>query len=101
MEASINKSCTVEPGKISIEKGYEARDFKMIQIESGNNCYNGSKIIEDAFMIKNSAGKLVYSSKSDEDLSHLKLKSGIYHLYVDGGRGAYIKIKYVLKSIDP
>lgn len=99
IEARINKDCITQPATLNIGKGQIATDFKIENINSGYNCYNGGILKDKGLSIKNSAGNIVYSTTSGKELKDLKLPSGIYKIYVDGGRGAYLKLKFMLKSI--
>lgn len=101
IEANISKDCESQPGTISIEKNLYAIDFKIINIKPGVNCYNGNHIKESGFKIKNGSGEIVYTSSSSKKLSELKLQSGIYNVYVEGGRGAFIKLEYQIQSKYP
>jgi len=97
VEASINNNCETQPGVINIGKNHKAFGFKIVQLNAGNNCYNGSIINDESFIIKNSSGKEIFSGKSSEELKNLKLNGGIYKVYVEGGRGGYVKLEYELK----
>lgn len=97
VESNINNKCISQPGAFNIEKDLEGTNFKVINLISGTNCYNGLPIKEINFFIKNSLNEIIYSSKSSLKLEKLKLSSGIYKIYLDGGKGAYIKLEYALK----
>lgn len=105
VEASINKNCISIPGDIRVERNRQAAEFKIETIEAGNNCYNGKTIQEKGFTIKDSSGLVVYtyrsSIKAENLFDEFALSSGIYKIYVEGGRGAFVKIKYLLQSKDP
>jgi hypothetical protein len=105
VEASINKNCISKPGNLRIERNHKAAQFKIEKIEAGHNCYNGKAIQEKGFTIKDGSGLVVYTYKSSTEvqnpLDELTLGSGIYKVYVEGGRGASVKINYVLQSKDP
>lgn len=98
IEASISDKCITQPGHLHIEKNHEAINFKIIKIESGSNCYNGKDINTTGFTIKNSKGKVVYNSVSSKKINDLKLFSGIYKVYVDGGHNAYLKLSLEIKQ---
>lgn len=102
-EASIDNSCHVKPAKINIASGKTAISFQLISLISGNNCYSGAKFTDKGFVIKNTSGDLVFRYQINQDgqvfepngkLKEFKLNSGIYYLYVDGGKGAYVKLKF-------
>jgi len=103
--ASINKNCISNPGDIRIERNHQAAEFKIEKIEAGYNCYNGEAIQEKGFTIKDGSGLVVYtyksSAKAKNPFDEFTLSSGIYKIYVEGGRGAFVKIKYVLQLKDP
>lgn len=98
VEGKINKDCISQPGTFSLEKDQEGISFRIISLLAGKNCYNSLPIKEANFFIKNSSNEIVYSSKSSVKLGSLKLSGGIYKVYVDGGKGAYVKLEYRLKS---
>lgn len=103
LEASIDNSCNVQPAKLNIESGKTASSFNIVSLISGNNCYSGAKFTDKGFVIKNTSGDIVFRYQMNQDgqvyepngrLKDFKLNSGIYYLYVDGGKGAYIKLKF-------
>ncbi len=103
LEASIDNTCNVKPAKINVPNGKTASSFVVASLISGNNCYSGAKFTDKGFVIKNSAGDVVYRYQINKDgqvfepngaLKEFKLSSGIYQLYVDGGKGAYVKLKF-------
>ena len=102
-EASIDNSCNVQPAKINIESGKTASSFNIVSLISGNNCYSGAKFTDKGFVIKNTSGDIVFRYQMNQNgqvyepngrLKDFKLNSGIYYLYVDGGTGAYVKLKF-------
>jgi len=104
-EASIDNNCNSKPATLSIPQGKTASGFVMQSLVSGNNCQSGAHFIERGFIIKNSSGNQVFRYtinakgqvyEPNGKLSQLKLSAGIYYVYVDGGRGAYLKLKYNL-----
>ncbi|NPD84881.1 hypothetical protein HNS38_08940 [Lentimicrobium sp. L6] len=103
LEASIDNSCNVKPAQINIPSGKTASSFQLISLIAGNNCYSGAKFTEKGFLIKNASGDMIYRYQINEEgqiyepngsLKDFKLSSGIYYLYVDGGTGAYVKLKF-------
>lgn len=103
LEASIDNNCNVKPAQINIQSGKTASSFQLTSLIAGNNCYSGAKFTEKGFVIKTAAGDLVYRYQINKDgqvfepngiLKELKLNPGIYYLYVDGGKGAYVKLKF-------
>lgn len=102
-EASIDNSCHVKPATIHIVSGQVAKSFQLVSLISGNNCYSGAKFTKKGFFIKTASGDIVFKYSIDKNgelyqpngkLNDLELGPGIYYLYVDGGKGAYIKLKY-------
>lgn len=102
-EASIDNNCNVKPAQINIPSGKTASSFQVTSLIAGNNCYSGAKFTEKGFVIKNTSGDLVFRYQINEEgqtyepngrLKDFKLNSGIYFLYVDGGKGAYVKLKF-------
>lgn len=105
LEASIDGSCNSKPATLNISKGQSASAFVLQSLSSGNNCYNGARFTDKGYVIKNSAGDVIFKYSIDVngkiyqpngDLSQLKLNAGIYHIYVDGGSGAYLKLNFQL-----
>lgn len=106
VEASIDNNCNVVPGVIKIDHNKIAYEISVKSMTSGNNCYNGAKFINRGFTIKNSAGDLIFKYSIDKNgtvfqpqgaINKLQLGVGIYHVYVDGGQGAYLRINYRIK----
>jgi hypothetical protein len=106
LEASIDNKCNAVPGVLKIDNGKTVFEISIKNLTSGNNCYNGAKFVNRGFNIKNSAGDIIYKYSIDKngtlyqpqgDINKLQLGMGIYHVYVDGGRGAYLRINYRIK----
>lgn len=103
LEASIDNSCNVKPAQLNVASGRTAQSFIIASLISGNNCYSGAKFTDKGFVIKNASGDVVFRYQINEEgqiyeaygrLKDFKLDSGIYYLYVDGGKGAYVKLKF-------
>jgi len=106
VSASIDKNCNSIPATINVASGQTAFNFSISQLQAGKNCYNGSSFPEKGFVIKDSAGRMIYryqiNSKGNVyapngNLNQLKLESGIYYVHVDGGNGARLDLKFKLK----
>ncbi|NOR88014.1 MAG: hypothetical protein GQ527_10425 [Bacteroidales bacterium] len=104
IEASIDNSCNTKPATLNIANGKTASGFAIESLTAGNNCHSGARFTDIGFVIKKSSGDLVFKYTKNNgtvyqpngDLSQLKLGAGIYYIYVDGGRGAYLKLKFNL-----
>ena len=102
-EASIDNNCNSKPATLTILQGRVASGFTLESLMAGNNCYSGARFTDRGFLIKDSSGNQVFRYTINAqgqvyqpkgNLSQLKLNAGIYYVYVDGGRGAYLKLKY-------
>ena len=103
LEATIDNNCNVQPAKLSVASGKMVSSFHLISLIPGSNCYSGAKFTDKGFIIKNVSGDLVFKYQVNKDgqvfepngkLKDLKLSSGIYYIYVDGGKGAFVRLKY-------
>lgn len=101
--ASIDKNCNSKPATINVANGQTASGFIIESLEAGNNCHSGARFTKRGFVIKKSSGDIVYKYSIDSNgraitpqgnLSKLSLGAGIYIIYVDGGNGARLQLKF-------
>jgi len=101
--ATIDKNCNSQAATIKITNGQSASGFVIETLIAGNNCHSGARFTQKGFVIKNSSGNLVFKYQVDSNgqiytpngqLSKLTLGAGIYYVYVDGGHGAILQLKY-------
>ena len=101
--ATIDRNCNSQPATINVANGHTASGFVIASLASGNNCHSGAKFLNKGLVIKNSSGNIVFKYTVDAkgnvyapngDLSKLTLGAGIYYVYVDGGNGAILQLKF-------
>ena len=101
--ASIDRNCNSAPATLNIANGHTASGFIIASLEAGNNCHSGARFTDKGFVIKNSSGNIVFqytiNSKGQKhqpygEISKLTLGAGIYYVYVDGGNGASLQLKF-------
>ncbi len=103
--ATIDANCTSKPATINVEQGRTATGFVIGSLAAGNNCHSGARFTDRGFVIKTSSGDIVYkyhidanghASSPNGDIGKLSLSAGIYYVYVDGGNGASLQLKFNL-----
>jgi hypothetical protein len=103
--AKINSSCASQPASLSVPSGKVAANFSIKTLVAGNNCYTGAAFSNKGFVIKASNGNIIYRYTRDSNgrvqenggkLASLRLNSGTYTVWVDGGRGAVLVLNYRL-----
>jgi hypothetical protein len=103
ISASVNSSCVSKPANLAVPSGKIATDFILNILEAGNNCYSGAVFSNKGFVIKDANGNVVYRYTQDKNgkisergskLSTLKLRTGSYTIWVDGGKGAQLVLSY-------
>lgn len=103
IHASINSACTAQPAGLAVLSGKVATGFTIKVLTAGNNCYSGVAFANKGFLIKAANGNVVYQYVKDAKgnvqetggkLATLKLKSGNYYIWVDGGKGAELVLNY-------
>lgn len=107
VSATIDKNCNSQPGEIRIEKNLMADSFSIVKMNGGVNCYKGEDISPSGFIIKDSLGKTIFQYQLEEieetefpvQLKNLQLRGGIYQVFVEGGSGASLDLKYELSKI--
>lgn len=101
--ASVDRNCVSQPATINISAGQTASGFVISSLSAGNNCHSGARFTDKGFVIKKSSGDIVFKYnvnakgqiyQPNGNISQLKLGAGIYYVYVDGGNGASLQLKY-------
>lgn len=103
--ARIDSSCRLVQVKIVVPSGRKAVDFEVDALTSGVNCGNGGPLNEKGWGIGSSKTKsgnvyryyranLTSEESRTMPLSKLTLNPGTYYLFVDGGKGAKVEIRY-------
>ncbi len=101
--ARINSSCVSQPASLSVPSGKTAVSFAIKTLVAGNNCYTAAAFRNKGFVIKASNGNVIYRYTRDSNghvqenggkLASLRLNSGTYTVWVDGGRGAVLVLNY-------
>ena len=104
--AQITNSCVPQNGTLVVPAGKTASGFRVEGLGNGYKCRGAGSPDSRGWGIKTASGSRVYSwsrfkskkpYESGGPLSSLRLAAGTYYVYVDGGKGALVKIAYTLR----
>lgn len=113
VQASIDESCATHEARFVVPTGQVARDFASSDLVAGLSCTTRYRIDDKAWGIssnslrsgnvyyynENANGRnysLVDNKTKDLPLAELVLGAGEYHVHVDGGINANVKVSYRL-----
>lgn len=107
VDASVSTDkCYPSHGSITVPAGSTASGFTIVHLVAGNSCASGAPIEESGFSIQDARGNHLYDyrwapgmqqpAERPAKLAAFKLGPGSYTLWVNGGRGANVLLRYTL-----